>query len=78
MVVFLKLVGIAAVGAAAWIFMRPRMPFLPPTFIEKRRRVSFSGSVEEDLLEDLPPLKVSSGPYINKLKVARDNNCFLG
>ncbi|BDA47598.1 probable T-complex protein 11-like protein 2 at N-terminal half [Coccomyxa sp. Obi] len=33
------------------------MPFLPPTIIGKRRRVSFSGSVEEELLEDLPPLK---------------------
>ena len=64
MVVFLKLVGIAAVGAAAWILMRPRTPFLPPSPLGKKRRVSVTGPEEEDLQEDLPPLRVNRPCFI--------------
>ncbi len=67
MVLFLRLVGIAAVGAAAWIFMRPRTPFLPPTPVEKKRRVSLTGPGEEDVLEDLPPVKVHKRPLVTPL-----------
>lgn len=37
-VMFLKLIALAAVGGAAWLFMRPQIPILPPGIIGKRRK----------------------------------------
>lgn len=48
--------------------MRPRMLLFPPTIVGKRRRVSFSGSEEEELSEDLPPLKVAKSPHMITFK----------
>ena len=35
---FLKLIALAAVGGAAWLFMRPQIPILPPGFISRKRK----------------------------------------
>ena len=33
-----KLIALAAVGGAAWLFMRPQIPILPPHTIGKKRK----------------------------------------
>ena len=35
---FLKLIALAAVGGAAWLFMRPQIPILPPGIISRKRK----------------------------------------
>ena len=35
---FLKLIALAAVGGAAWLFMRPQIPILPPGITSKKRK----------------------------------------
>ena len=34
----IKLIALAAVGGAAWLFMRPQIPILPPGIIGKKRK----------------------------------------
>ena len=48
---FLKLIALAAVGGAAWLFMRPQIPILPPGIIGKKRKSVHS----EDALEESEP-----------------------
>ena len=53
MVVLLKVLAIAAVGGVAFIFMRPRVPILPPILLHsKRRKVAVDNALEEH--DDLP------------------------
>jgi hypothetical protein len=48
---FLRLLALAAVGGAAWLFMRPQIPILPPRIIGKKRK----GVHSEDALEESEP-----------------------
>lgn len=54
MVVFLKVLAIAAVGGVAFVFMRPHVPILPPALIGKRRRMAMSEleDYDEEALSD--------------------------
>lgn len=59
---FLKLIALAAVGGAAWLFMRPQIPILPPGIISRKRK----GVNSEDAVKGK---KRASGKNTRALKV---------
>lgn len=62
---FLRLIALAAVGGAAWLFMRPQFPILPPGTIGKKRKsmekVSSSNVKKAGLTKGAAPTQVSPG-----------------
>ena len=62
---FLKLIALAAVGGAAWLFMRPQIPILPPGIISKKRKsVNTETALEvkqAGLTKGAEPSQVSAG-----------------
>ena len=59
---FLKLIALAAVGGAAWLFMRPQIPILPPGIISRKRK----GVDSEDAVKGK---KRASGKSTRAMKV---------
>lgn len=60
---FLKLIALAAVGGAAWLFMRPQIPILPPGIISRKRK----GVDSEDAVQGK---KRASGKSVRATKVS--------
>ena len=59
---FLKLIALAAVGGAAWLFMRPQIPILPSGIISRKRK----GVDSEDAMKGK---KRASGKSTRAMKV---------
>ena len=63
---FLKLIALAAVGGAAWLFMRPQIPILPPGIIGKKRKSIATESAPKAKAKRTGLLKETETPQVRK------------
>ena len=62
---FLKLIALAAVGGAAWLFMRPQIPILPPGIIGKKRKSIATESAPKAKAKKTGSAKEMEVPQVN-------------